>query len=320
MAVSTSVQGVVLTILPEEQNDGTSPATGHPGPFVGSDIPDADYYQIDEILRQQQNFALTGYKDLCIKRRIAARIRALGMSGPATYVELLATDRSEQEQLLTVLSVHVSHFFRNPSTYKVLEKKVLPELLARSRQQRSKLRAWSVGCSHGEEPYSLALLGEKLAIETDLLKIIATDLSGDALLRAKLGCYDKSRLHEVPESLLQKYFIARDKQFCLTESIKSRVRFFRHDILSDQPFYRADLILCRNVLIYFSREQQQRVLQILAAALPAGGFLVLGRAETLVAACRDLFQCIDPAERIYQRLAGDDPLLPSALLQKTQDF
>ncbi|WP_303721450.1 protein-glutamate O-methyltransferase CheR [Malonomonas rubra] len=320
MAVSIDVHEVVLTISPDEQNLGGKLLFGHEVPFVGSDISEVEYWQIGEILRQQQNFSLSGYKDLCIKRRIATRIRTLGMSNPAAYVTHLAAEVSEQEQLLKALSVHVSHFFRNPSTYKVLEKKILPELLEQSLRQRNKLRIWSVGCSDGEEPYSIALLGQKLSIEAGLLKIIGTDLSSEALSRAKRGSYEQSRLHEVPESLLQKYFEHIDNRYSLTASIRNSVQFFRHDILSDQPFYRADLILCRNVLIYFSREQQQRVLQILTAALSAGGYLVLGRAENLVASCRELFQCIDPAERIYQRLEEGEQLLPTVVVGKSQDF
>lgn len=306
MGVSTNVHEVVLTISPDENIAGPDKPEisrdGNEGPVVGGDIPESAYFQIGEILREQQKFSLDGYKDLCIKRRIAARIRAVGMSGADPYIELLVSDQNEQQQLLAALSIHVSHFFRNPSTYRVLEKRVLPELLERSRRQRSKLRIWSVGCANGEEPYSLALLCRKIVIEGDLLSILGTDLSPDAVLRAKRGCYEPNRLHEVPEALLQKYFAYRDKRYCLLDEIKKEVRFFRHDILSDQPFYRADLILCRNLLIYFSREQQARILQILAAALPPDGFLVLGRAETLVSACRDLFICVDPAERIYQRL------------------
>ncbi len=324
MVVSTNVHEAVLTISPDEINAGLDdaevPVDEKGSPVVGGDIPEAAYLQIGEILREQQQFSLDGYKDLCIKRRIAARIRAVGMKGADPYLELLASDQNEQQQLLAALSIHVSHFFRNPSTYKVLEKRVLPELLERSRQQHSKLRIWSVGCANGEEPYSLALLCQKLVNEGDQLSILGTDLSPDAILRAKQGSYEPNRLHEVPEALLQTFFVTRDKRYCLTEEIKNVVRFFRHDILSDQPFYRADLILCRNVLIYFSRDQQARILQILAAALPPGGFLVLGRAETLVSVCRDLFRCIDPAERIYQRLEKDEQLLPTSLVQRLQDF
>ncbi|NOY12758.1 MAG: protein-glutamate O-methyltransferase CheR [Deltaproteobacteria bacterium] len=258
------------------------------------------------------SFALDGYKDLCIKRRIAARIRSVGMHGPDPYIELLEADQQEQKKLLATLSIHVSQFFRNPSTYTVLTDRVLPELAQRSRNSSSKLRIWSVGCANGEEPYSLALLCQSLLADEDLLlSIIGTDLSSEALQRAKRGCYEQNRLAAVPKELLQRYFVFRDKHYCLVDKIKMAVRFFHHDILSDQPFYRADLILCRNVLIYFSRRQQQRVLEILAAALPPGGFLVLGRAETLVTSCRQLFRCIDPAERIYQRLDGDEQPLPS---------
>lgn len=317
MAAFIDAREVDLTISPEEK---VSAQEDRESPFVGGDIPDSAYWQIGEILREQQNFNLDGYKDLCIKRRIAARIRAVGMSGPDAYIELLAGQQDEQQKLLAALSIHVSHFFRNPSTYKVLEKQVLPELVERSRRQRSKLRIWSVGCAHGEEPYSLALLCQKLLRQGDQLSIIGTDLSPEALLRAKRGCYEKGRLQEVAEGLLQSSFVLRDKRYCLIDKVKKSVRFFRHDILSDQPFYRADLILCRNVLIYFSRTQQARILQILAAALPPGGFLVLGRAETLVSACRDLFRCIDPAERIYQRLDKEDQLLPTSLVQQLQDF
>ena len=313
-----------MTISPEEQDSEqvaeADSAERQDAPFVGGDISEPAYLQIGEILRQQQNFSLDGYKDLCIKRRIAARIRKVGMNGPEPYLELLAASSDEQQKLLTALSIHVSHFFRNPSTYRVLERQVLPELVARSRAQRSKLRIWSVGCANGEEPYSLALLCQKLLTDNDLLTIIGTDLSPDALLRAKRGCYERGRLQELSTEQLAEFFVVRDKDYCLSDKVRKKVRFFRHDILSDQPFYRADLILCRNVLIYFSREQQQRILQILAAALPPGGFLVLGRAETLVSACRDLFRCIDPAERIYQRLDTDKQLLPTSLVQQLQDF
>ncbi|SHJ51422.1 MCP methyltransferase, CheR-type [Malonomonas rubra DSM 5091] len=298
----------------------TTSAEEHKSPFVGGDVPDEAYRQISEVLREQQNFILDGYKDLCIKRRIAARIRAVGESCAEGYVEKLAASEKEQRQLLTALSIHVSHFFRNPSTFRMLEKKVLPELLRRAVQQKSKLRIWSVGCANGEEPYSLALLCKKMKIEAEQMSIIATDLSPEALQRAKRGCYEANRLRELSEEQLESFFTVRQQQYCLHEEIRRLVRFFRHDILSDQPFYRADLILCRNVLIYFSREQQQRILQILAAALPEGGYLVLGRAETLVSSCRELFRCIDPAERVYQRLKKEEQLLPTSLVQQLQNF
>lgn len=303
-----------MTILPEQQNsveavvDVSSAAGQVPavGPFVAGDFSDHDYLRICHILKEQQGFALDGYKDLCIKRRIAVRIRALGLPDPAAYIDGLQDNQAEQEKLLAALTIHVSQFFRNPSTYAALERQILPELLQRTRENKSKLRVWSVGCASGEEPYSVALLCRQLMREKDLLSIIATDLSPEILQRAKQGRYPANRLGDVPEEVLQKNFSQDGGYFQLHTSIRQAVRFFRHDILSDPPFYRADLILCRNLLIYFSREQQQRILNKLAEALLPGGYLVLGRAETLVSSTRELFRCIDPAERIYQRQGSEN--------------
>ncbi|MEE4254058.1 MAG: protein-glutamate O-methyltransferase CheR [Desulfuromusa sp.] len=282
--------------LPEEQ------IALSPSPFIGNSLDDKVYQEIADILRQQQNFFLEGYKVLCIKRRIAARIRAIGYHEPVTYIDLLRDNIREQEQLLATLSIHVSQFFRNKSVFQALENKFLPGLLDISRRNRSKLRIWSVGCANGEEPYSIALLFQKWRRKGDLLSIVGTDLSPEALIRAKRGYFPAERICNVPSEVLTEYFINHGDQYQLIDSVREHVQFFRHDILADKPLYRATLILCRNLLIYFSREQQQQVLKILATALLPGGYLVLGRAETMATDCRNLFTCIDPAERIYLRL------------------
>ena len=270
-------------------------------PFVGSDLPDDAYGRIADILREQQGFDLEGYKTLCIKRRLAGRIRSVGCNDTEDYIALLLASQREQEQLLAALSIHVSQFFRNPSAFYVLDQRVLPELLEISRDTHSKLRIWSVGCANGEEPYSLALLCLNRVRKGEQLSIVGTDLSPEALKRARKGVFPAERVAEVPAELLSEYFTREGNDYQLCDRIRERVQFFRHDILSDQPFYRADLILCRNLLIYFSREQQQRIIGILAESLLPGGYLMLGRAETLAPACRSLFRCIDPSERIYQR-------------------
>ena len=296
------IERTLETTVHEICQEGEEQASSRLSPFVGSDLSDTVYQQIAEILQEQQNFYLEGYKVLCIKRRMAARIRAVGYNDPVAYIELLRENIREQEQLLAALSIHVSQFFRNPSVFDALEKKVLPELFAASRSQRSKIRIWSIGCANGEEPYSLALLCEKQRRREDLLSIIGTDLSSEALTRAKRGFFPAERIAAVSSEMVTTFFSRDGQQYRLNNQIRERVQFFRHDILADQPFYRADLLLCRNLLIYFSREQQQQVLEILATALLPGGYLVLGRAETLAPSCRKLFVCIDPAERIYRRL------------------
>jgi chemotaxis protein methyltransferase CheR len=278
----------------------------NPSPFTGADLDDSIYDRIAEILREQQNFHLEGYKVLCIKRRLAARIRIVSSNDPEAYIEQLQKDIREQKQLLAALSIHVSQFFRNGSVFQVLEKQILPELLGKSRYQGSKLRIWSIGCANGEEPYSVALLCQKQQQAEDLLSIVGTDLSPEALTRAKRGFFPAERVQSIPEEMLAEFFVKTEEQYQLVEEIREQVQFFCHDILTDKPFYRVDLILCRNLLIYFSRTQQQQIIELLATALLPGGYLVLGRAETMALACRKLFTCIDPAERIYRRIQVDE--------------
>jgi len=302
------VHGGALTIFPDATPPSAALATEIPPtpPLVGEDLSEQAYGLICQILKDGQDFELEGYKDLCIKRRIAARIRMLGMDDPERYVALLQESAQEQVQLLEALTIHVSQFFRNPSTFALLEKRILPELLLQARNNNSKLRIWSAGCAGGEEPYSLALLCQELLQADDLLSIVATDISADILRKAKQAFYIKTRVVEVPEALLERYFVALANGYQLNAEIQHRVRFYRHDILIEQPNFRVDLLLCRNLLIYLSRPQQERVLRMLAKALLPGGYLVLGRAETLVAGVRELFRCIDPAERIYQRRANTE--------------
>ena len=304
-----------MTIFPEEKQPPPAPTAATEAslaefeqppapPFVGGDISADSYRLICLALKVGQDFDLDGYKDLCIKRRIAARIRAVGFADPQPYIALLENSVEEQERLLEALTIHVSQFFRNPSTFARLEKQILPELLQQASRHNSKLRIWSAGCAGGEEPYSIALLCQNLSAGSDLVSIVASDISREILQRAKQARFTKSRVAEVPAELLKRHFVCQENSYQLAGEIRQRVRFFRHDILSERPNFRVDLILCRNLLIYLSRPQQEQVLRLLATALLPGGYLVLGRAETLVAAVRELFTCIDPAERIYQRRAG----------------
>ncbi|MCF6178314.1 MAG: protein-glutamate O-methyltransferase CheR [Geopsychrobacter sp.] len=268
--------------------------------FVGSDLSESDFSEIRNILFAGCGFDLDGYKDRCIKRRIAARIRSLGFRKASEYIELLGRQKQEQEQLLEALTIHVSQFFRNPTTFAALEEKYLPELL-RKRRTQGELRIWSVGCAGGEEPYSIALLCDELGGADDRISIVGTDVSADILKKARSAVYDAHRLIEVPEAVLRQYFMREGLRYSLNRQICKKVRFIRHDILQDRPLPWADMILCRNMLIYFSRQEQERILRTLAATLVPDGVLVLGRAETMVSDSRELFKCVDPAERIYRR-------------------
>lgn len=280
-------------------------SSSQPKPFVGSEFPAADFERLRELLLLRRGFDLGRYKERCIKRRIAGRVRACGFHAASPYLALLERDEAEIDALLAAITINVSQFFRNPSTFRTLEREVLPDLVraARAAGER-RLRLWSVGCASGEEPYSLALLAEELQNPELEIEIWASDVSAPALARAKAGYYDEQRLVEVPQPVRARYFVAEGQGFRLREEIRRRVRFLQQDILGVEPYPRAALILCRNVLIYFSRSDQQRVLRRFAAALEPGGYLVLGQAETLIGEIRQRFDAVCPGERIFRCHAG----------------
>lgn len=280
--------------------DHSSSSTA-PLAFVGSDLPDAGLELLRGLLLECRGFDLGSYKDGCIKRRIAMRIRACGCHAFVPYLELLRRDQLEMDRLLATLSIHVSHFFRNPSTFSALRHHILPELLHHAGQQNRPLRIWSAGCASGEEPYTLALLLAELPATRQGHSILATDISPAVLQQAQAGLYDRARLTEVPAASRQRFFTAEGDKLGLREEIRRMVVFRQHNMLLEEPYPAADLILCRNVLIYFSRPEQERILERFAAALPQHGFLVLGKAETLMGTGRSYFQVESAAERIYRR-------------------
>jgi len=275
---------------------------GRPAPFVGSEFPDAEFEQLCRILLVRRGFDLGMYKDRCIKRRIATRVRARGFTAAAPYVDLLQRDEAEVDALLAALTIHVSQFFRNPSMFALLEREILPELLRKVQAEgRRRIKLWSVGCSSGEEPYSLALLLQELAPAGMEIDILATDISAAILESARQGLYEPQRLTEVPAAVRERYFSPEGRRFRLAGAIRTLVRFERQNVLDDLVYPPVDLIICRNVMIYFSREEQENILRRFAAALPAGGILVLGKAEMLLGDSRQLFAAASGAERIYRR-------------------
>jgi chemotaxis protein methyltransferase CheR len=273
-----------------------------PSPFVGSEFPDEAFAEVRRILLEQRQFDIGMYKDRCLKRRIAGRVRALGLHQAQAYLQVLRQDQAEVDRLMTALTVHVSQFFRNPSMFAQLEGRLLPALFQQLRAEgRGAARLWSAGCSSGEEAYSLALVVDALEPTPVPVQILATDLSPAILEVARAALFDPQRLVEVPEAVRERYFAPEGGRQRLREEVRRRVRFAAHNLLTDPDYPQADLILCRNVLIYFSREEQERILARFAAALPPGGVLVLGKAEMLLGEARVRFRVESAAERIYRR-------------------
>lgn len=269
--------------------------------FVGSCFAEADFQKVCELLLARRGFNLNMYKDQCVKRRIASRVRARGFQDAGPYLEILERDEGEVDALLAAISIHVSQFFRNPRVFALLEKQVLPELIEAAMQRADRqLRVWSVGCASGEEPYSVALLLHALKPAELQVSIVGTDISRPILQQARKACFDGLRLTEVPQQFRSEFFVAEGQSFRLRETIRQMVRFYENNVLDVANYPSADLILCRNLLIYLSREDQDRILKRFAELLPAWGRLVLGTAENLLGEARSLFRPCSPTERIYQ--------------------
>ncbi len=253
-------------------------------------------------LEREHGFQGTLYRQKCLRRRVAVRMRARGARDVADYAALLDSDPEESDRLLRSLTINVSKFFRNPTTWDVIRREVLPDLLGR----RGSLLLWSAGAAAGEEAYSLAilvteLLGERRLAQWRRIRVIGTDIDTPSLETARSGRYSDCALSETPPDLLSRWFKpGRGWELC--EGLRSRVQFLQHDILSNPPTFEADLILCRNLLIYLDRPAQEVVFRRLTEVLKPRGYLVLGRVESLAATSRPLFEVVDAGERVYRKV------------------
>lgn len=250
----------------------------------------------------ERRFGFDSYKESCLKRRVAVRMRARGVSSYDEYADLLQRDAAEYEELLATLTINVTKFYRNKETWDAIARRVLPTLWQR---RSGHLRCWSAGCASGEEPYTLAMLiseRARRAGETPLARVDATDYDRGSLDRAAKGEYGEEAFEELPGELLVRYFTEGPPR-SVVPPVRAMVHFSRHDIIQEAPPNPPyDLIVCRNVLIYFDRETQQRLVMRFTDALDQGGYLVLGRAETLFGDVRNRLKLEDARERIYSRL------------------
>jgi chemotaxis protein methyltransferase CheR len=268
------------------------------------DISDDAFDLIRSTLKNIKDFNLDIYKDKCIRRRIAIRIRATHCRTAEEYGELLRQKKDEPDLLLKVLTIHVSQFFRNPSTFEKLKYEIIPYLFQLpDKKGKERLTFWSVGCASGEEPYSLALIMREffpMEAARERVAILATDVDAAILETARAGIYGEERLAEVPESFRARWFRTAGGRYHLLPEIKEMVDLERRDLFDRDSFPKCDLILCRNVLIYFERMHQERILHGFADVLGSGGILVMGKSETLFGTIRSRFQTVCPIERIYR--------------------
>ncbi len=257
-------------------------------------------------IERDRGFRCSSYKDTCLRRRIAVRMRARSAATFADYAGLLDTDAAEYDRLIQTLTINVSKFFRNPETFACVATKVIPELFDLKSQL---VRVWSAGCATGEEPYSLAVLFREHAVTAgdeaslDRLRIIASDIDREALAAASRGQYNEAAFTDTSPAVRQRYFPVENGLHTVVPEIRNLVAFEQRDLLGGAgPGGRLQMIICRNVIIYFTRETQERLFEHFYELLLPGGFLVLGKVETLLGKSRELFAPVSSRERVFRRL------------------
>lgn len=267
---------------------------------------DAEFRALMDKVARERGFRCSSYKDKCLRRRVAVRMRARGALEYAHYSEMLDSDQQEYDRLVRVLTVNVTKFFRNWETYAVIEQRVIPQLWERS---DDKLRVWSAGCASGEEPYSLGILLHKHAMATDTMSrletvsVLGTDIDAECLGEAERATYLPAAMGDTPESLRQRYFPEVEGRREMLPEVKRLVTFEHQDLLETPlPFESVHLLLCRNVIIYFEREAQDALFREFHRVLAPGGFLVLGKVESVLGQSRALFSPVNARERVFRKL------------------
>ena len=272
---------------------------------AGSEESDAQALSsILQLLHQRSKHDLSDYKPSTLRRRIQRRMSVHGLATQADYERFVRRNPQELDLLFKEVLIGVTSFFRDPDVWRELKEAAVPVLLARG-AQGSRLRAWVVGCSTGEEAYSLAMvftdvMAELPAAARRSLQIFASDLSADAINTARKGRYPARIAADVGAARLARYFTAQGDVYLINKQIREMVLFAQHDVLLDPPFTRLDLLSCRNLMIYFNATLQRRLMPLFSYSLRPGGALLLGGSET-VGSAHALFTPLSQASRLYWR-------------------
>lgn len=221
---------------------------------------------------------LSSYKEKQMKRRIDSLANRNHCDSYASYVKLLTSDAKAFDEFVNFLTINVSEFYRNPDQWELLDKEFFPELIQKFGRN---LKIWSAACSTGDEPYSLVMcLSKHLPLSN--IHIIATDIDKQVLAQAKAGLYSEKSIANVPEDLKRKFFTPIGSSFQIADSVKKCVEFKQSNLLTDRYPDRCDLIVCRNVLIYFTDEAKDKIYRKFNDSLVDHGILFIGSTEQVL--------------------------------------
>lgn len=259
------------------------------------------FEKLKRYVESELEFSISYYNDEYLKRRIKSRMRRSKRTNLEDYYQYLKSNTNEQEKLLRSFSINVTGFFRNQDVWAEI-RTLLQELTT----ENNTCRVWSAGCADGREPYSIALLGlTDPEIDETALQIVGTDINTEALEKARKGCYKDTITNDVHEQLSFltdpfNYVSRREDKMIVDEQIREMVDFVNHDLIREQPTHEFDLVLCRNVLIYLKRDHEQDIFNTITSGMREGGYIVIGKAETLPGSLKPSFDSIDAGLRVYQ--------------------
>ena len=236
-------------------------------------LMDLIYFQ--QWVLKEYGIDLSAYKSNQLHRRILSLMSRVGANSVEEYISMLKKDPSQKQKFLDFITINVTEFFRNPEIFEELSKKIKSEL-----PYNSGLKIWSAACSIGAEPYSLAMIVDNLNSRVSH-KIIATDIDSTILQKAKNGEYVYSEVKNVSKQFMDKYFVASGDKYIINSKIKKIVEFKKHDLILDNFESNFDLIVCRNVVIYFNGDIKEKIYKKIGESLKKGGLLFVGATESI---------------------------------------
>jgi two-component system CheB/CheR fusion protein len=286
---------------------------GEPG-VSGLKEPDVEsaLRNIAAILRNRTGHDFHGYKRGTFLRRVQRRMQVAEFDDIESYIDYLRTSADEAQHLFNDLLIGVTQFFRDKKEFELLEREIVPKVFE-GKTRADQLRVWVIGCSTGEEAYSIAiLLREHMAKVDDApqIQIFATDIEGRALAAARAGRYTDAVVKDVTPERLSRWFVKEGSTYCIAKELREMCIFSPHSIIKDAPFSRLDMISCRNLLIYLDADLQNQVIPLFHFALKPGGFLFLGNSEN-ISRHTSLFAPVENRYRIFRRLETSTRILPN---------
>lgn len=251
-------------------------------------LEDRDFAQFIVRIKQKTDIDLSQYKEAQMKRRLTTLRMKHGFPTFEEYWKAIEQNRSMLNEFLDRMTINVSEFWRNPSRWDILQKRFFPEMLAAT----NRLKVWSAACSTGEEPYTLAMILSELGA-LDRTTLLATDLDSNVLQRAMEGSYLERSLRDVPPTCRQKYFKQADGAYLISDTLKKFIQFKQQNLLHDAFDSSFDLIVCRNVMIYFTEEAKHLLYHKFSKALKPGGLLFVGSTEQIFSPAQYGFETAD---------------------------